>query len=122
MGETQTACCLVLDDEPIIRMSVAQQLLSLGVPEVEECRSVDETIAFLDEAQPAFAIIDYRLSRHETSEPVAFRLQELGVPFAFASGLGELWKRIPAFEEVPVLAKPLDTDTLRRLLRGLSIV
>ena len=58
------------------------------------------------------ALLDVNLGS-ETSIPVARRLAELGIPYAFATGYGESF-RIPAeLEAVPVMKKPYDADALR---------
>ena len=48
---------------------------------------VKDALRILDSRRPDFALLDVNLGP-ETSLPVAERLRELQIPFAFATGLG----------------------------------
>ena len=66
------------------------------------------------------ALLDYRLARNETSEPVAAALSARGIPFVLATGM--LAEQLPA----PMLAglllvKPyLSADLSRALARAVG--
>lgn len=58
------------------------------------------------------AVLDVNLGA-ETSEPVARRLSEIGIPFAFATGYGETSKHAERHPQAPILQKPFALDALK---------
>ena len=53
----------------------------------------------------------------ETSEPVAKKLQEKGVSFAFATGYGDAVAMVQRFPDVSVIQKPYSMEDLKKLFR-----
>ena len=60
-------------------------------------------------------MLDYNLGT-ESSEPVARKLVELGVPFWLATGYGEMADKLEEIGAQGVLTKPYGKDELRRML------
>ena len=65
------------------------------------------------------AILDYNLGR-ENSEPVARKLQELGIPFWLATGYGEMQDRVEELGASGLLTKPYGKDELVEMVGSLS--
>ncbi|MCJ2064733.1 GAF domain-containing protein [Methylobacterium sp. J-088] len=106
---------LVVEDNMIIALEAEEFLLSLGADAVDTASTTREALRLIDAAPPAGALLDVNLGS-ETSVPVARRLAELGIPYAFATGYGDSF-RIPAdLAGVPVVKKPYGVDELRRAL------
>src|SRR3546814_14549279 len=73
----------------------------------------------IDEQHPDVALLDIALSG-EQSFPIADRLSELGVPFAFVTGLAA--EALPArFRQAPMLSKPPTTSALTRIVEALIV-
>ena len=106
---------LVVEDEALVAMDLERQLRRAGYDVVGPFRSVRDSLQALDDQKPSpdVAVLDYSLVG-ETSEPVAERLAERGVPFFFTTGFAatEVIKR-SAFADRPRLSKPCAFDELR---------
>lgn len=110
---------LVVDDEPIIAVTIADWLDDLGHVVVGPAADVPNALALAEQPLDA-AILDISLGR-ETTRAVALRLAERGVPFAVATG-HDAGSIDAAFAQRPLLSKPFGFETFRkvvdRLLRG----
>ncbi len=108
---------LIADDEPLIAMMAEDWLDELGHAAVGPAHDLDGALALADGDLDA-AILDLTLGGHE-SYPVAERLRELGVPFAFATGHGREYLK-PGFRDAPQLPKPFEFETFRLLVEALT--
>ncbi|WP_245930723.1 HWE histidine kinase domain-containing protein [Methylobacterium radiodurans] len=104
---------LVVEDNMIIALEAEEVLTALGATAVDMAASVREALRLIEASRPDRAVLDVNLGS-ETSVPVARRLAELGVPFAFATGYGESFKVPPDLGDIPVMKKPYGADELRR--------
>ena len=98
---------LVVEDDPLIAMELAD-LLATG--EVEALGPVPTVRAALDAlaaAQPDAAVLDLNL-RGERSTPVARALLEAGVPFVLTTGYARSQLDEPELAEAPLVPKPVD--------------
>lgn len=107
---------LVVDDEPIIAMTVADWLDDLGHVPLGPAGDLKNAIALAEQSIDA-VILDVSLGAETTAE-LAERLAERGVPFAVASGhdaegLGA------AFARGLPLPKPFLFETLRHAVETL---
>src|SRR3546814_2778705 len=109
---------LVLEDNTIFALDVEDMLLRNGAAQVEVVGTCEEALQRLDSATFDLALLDLRLAEGN-SLPVAQRLQELGVLFAFAVGYGERATVPPAFDDSPVIAKPYSESFLLSRLPAL---
>ena len=107
---------LVVDDEPIIAMTVADWLADLGHGVVGPASDLAEALA-LCEAPLDAAILDVSLGA-VTTEAVAARLTARGAPFAVASG-HDAASLHPAFAPGVPLPKPFGFETFRRVVAQL---
>lgn len=105
---------LLVEDEVLIALDCEALLLALGVGEVRRARNVAEGLAALEGETFDAAILDVHLGAQD-SMPLARRLDELGVPFGFVSGLAD--DAIPAeLESRPQMPKPFNLEEVRKLL------
>jgi CheY-like chemotaxis protein len=109
---------LIVEDEAMIRMLLADMLDDLGYAVAAEAARLDEAIALAKDAEFDLAILDLNLNGQPAS-PVAEALIARGLPFAIATGYGE--RSVPqAFRDRPMLQKPFQSDALGRVLAGLA--
>ena len=109
---------LILEDEPLIVLMVADMLEELGhivfavAPDIAEGMRLAEAGAF------DVAILDVNV-RGQQSFPVADIVLHRGLPVIFATGYGEAGRH-QRFENVPVLAKPFSIEKLALAISSCS--
>jgi DNA-binding response OmpR family regulator len=101
---------LLVEDEPLIAMMLAEMLAELGHEVVGPARSVAEGLAALADGQPDMAVLDINLDG-EMSFPLADALEAAGVPHLFATGYGPEAARARPVSR-PVIAKPFSAADL----------
>lgn len=107
---------LLVEDNIVVALDTEEHLLSLGVVAVNRVDNSTAALASLDASMPDFALLDYNLGE-ETSEAIACALEARGVPFAFATGYGEVDGMIEKYPRtVGVLQKPYSRQDLARIL------
>ncbi|MDQ6647797.1 MAG: GAF domain-containing protein, partial [Pseudomonadota bacterium] len=82
-----TGTVLLVEDNMIIALESEDLLLTLGAESVLVASTVAEALRLVEMETPTFALLDINLGT-EMSWPVALRLRELGVRYAFATGYG----------------------------------
>lgn len=107
---------LLLEDSLIIALDAEDLLRRLGAQHVRTESSAPGAIAAIELNPPDIAVLDINLGDH-TSAPVASRLEELAIPFIFATGYGEQSQLPPELKRHYVVQKPY---TLASLSRGLG--
>lgn len=109
---------LVVEDEVLLALTLAEDLAEGGYAVVGPVGSVDMALKLISENGCDAAVLDINLTR-ETVEPVAHALRNLGVPFMTVTGYSTQ-QRPKVFDGIPTLAKPADARdviaTLKRLL------
>ncbi|WP_026789673.1 response regulator [Pleomorphomonas oryzae] len=105
-----SASILIVEDEWLIAEDYASTLHQAGYRIVGPYPSVEEGIAAVDAEPVDAALLDIQL-QDEMSFPVAERLQERNIPFAFLSGYSRqhLPPKLASCELVP---KPVAQRTL----------
>ncbi|MBD3728327.1 MAG: GAF domain-containing protein [Sphingomonadales bacterium] len=106
------ARALVVEDSMMIALDTEDTLRELGVATVSIASSVESALALLDSEEPELVLLDYNLGT-ESSDKVAERLRERGIPFIFATGYGDM---TGGNGEAAVLKKPYDRDQLVRAI------
>ncbi len=107
---------LLVEDEVLVGMMVHDILIENGLSVVGPCGSVADAAAALATADLSCAILDLNVGG-ETSYRIARSLAERCVPFAFVTGYGR--ESIDAaFQDVPILQKPIVREELERYLRN----
>ena len=96
---------LVVEDESLLALDIADQLRDAGFEVVGPATSVARAQQLIREVGCDAAVLDVNLG-HETVEPVAHALQLSGVPFLFLSG-NSREQLSPGFHSAPWLSKPV---------------
>lgn len=105
---------LVVEDEPLIGMMLADWLIELGHEPVGPCGSVSEALTAAEKVALDAAILDVNL-RGERCDRVADALAKRSVPLAFATGADA--GSLPAgFAACCTLLKPYDFDSVQRVV------
>lgn len=107
---------LIVEDEPLLAMEVAEHLTDAGFEVVGPATSVAKALKLISEKGCDIAVLDVHLG-HEHSEPVALALKARGTPFVVVSGNSR--EHYPAgFTGAPSLSKPLRPAALLSLIRS----
>ena len=104
---------LVLEDEALIAMDLAQMLAEAGARSIASAATNAEALAALDELAIDAAVVDLHLGRDGSSYEVAGLLREKGIPFVFTSGSADV---ADGFRDVPLVGKPYKGDELLAVL------
>jgi two-component sensor histidine kinase/CheY-like chemotaxis protein len=104
---------MVVEDEALVALVLADQLGELGLSVIGPCSSVAEAKAIAENGEFEAAILDVNLGG-ELVYPVAELLSARGIPFVFVTGYGResIDRR---FAEAPVLEKPVEMESLEHL-------
>ena len=94
---------LIAEDNVILSMHVAEVLERAGAEVVGPYPFVVDVMAAVDRAPPDLAVLDHELM-DDTSDRVANRLGELGVPYAYFTSHER--SDVPCGDDVPVVSKP----------------
>jgi two-component sensor histidine kinase/DNA-binding response OmpR family regulator len=105
---------MIVEDEALVALVLADQLTAMGVSVVGPCGSVAAAKAAVAENDLDAAVLDVNLGG-EMVYPVAELLLAKGIPFVFVTGYGQesIDKR---FSFAPVLEKPIEQETLAAVL------
>lgn len=104
---------MLVEDEALVAMAVNDSLTSLGFSVIGPFTRVSDASRALRDSQIDAAILDVNLDG-EMVYSLAEILIARNIPFVFATGYGaeSIEKR---FEHIPVLQKPIEKNTLRRI-------
>lgn len=106
---------MVVEDDPIIGMDLADIFESRGATVLGPFSRVTDALAAL-ESPPEAALIDFNLGR-TTSDEIASRLSELAVPFIVLTGQLDSADLGEAFEGVTVISKPFrEVDLVAQMI------
>ena len=108
---------LIVEDEPLVLLDLEDTLTQLGYDVVDKARDLVQGLILARESAIDVAVLDVNLAGLSSAK-IADLLQERGVPFLLISGYTEAG--IPERHRNRLrLAKPYESATLRRALRGL---
>lgn len=112
MGNDTRLRVLVLEDEALLALDLKRRLESAGIIVVGPATSVAQAVELMGDGPCCdAAILDVNLGGGETSEPVARELRSRRVPFLTVTAYASK-DRLPAFEGIPTIAKPVHTERL----------
>ena len=100
---------LIVEDEPLIAMSIEECVRDLGLTPTTASR-LDDALVLAREAELAGAVLDVNM-QSERSGAVADVLRARGVPFVVSTG-SEVERLPEAFVGAPLLTKPYPDDEL----------
>ena len=107
---------LLVEDEALVAMLLEDIVFDLGCEIVGPAMRFEQAAALIESETLDAAILDVNLGGR-LSYPLAERLTERKVPFAFATGYGSLGVEWNA--DVPVLRKPFETNLVSSVLTDL---
>lgn len=110
---------LIVEDEYFIAADLKRALAEAGAIVVGPAGTLASAQALVDD-DIDLAMLDVNLDG-EHSYPLANRLRERAVPFAFLTGY-DRWALPPAYRDVPRLHKPFDLAQLIRQLTAIALV
>jgi DNA-binding response OmpR family regulator len=112
-GSSKPAVLLV-EDEVMIRMMVADMLGEIGYVIAGEAGDIDEAVRLVQTTEFDIAILDVNVNGRVIS-PVAEAVTLRGRPFLFATGYGS--SGLPEkYRDIPTLQKPFQMATLQRAI------
>jgi CheY-like chemotaxis protein len=108
---------LVVDDEPLIAMMIADWMTEQGLETLGPAHSVAQALALLETDAADAAILDVSLGDGDCYD-LAEVLAAKGIPFAFATGHGAdaMGQR---FADVVTVSKPFDFEIVRSVVSKL---
>lgn len=106
---------LVLEDEPLIAMVLADTLHDAGCSVIGPAHDVEQALKLIDAGRLDAAVLDVNLGAGITSAPVVDSLKARGIPFVFATGYGEKGLR-DCDRGYPRVDKPYRTPVLLKTL------
>ena len=101
---------LVVEDDALLALDVAEQLREAGLEVVGPATSVAAALRLIDSSGCDVALLDVNLG-DETAEPIATELRARGVPFVVLSGYSRE-QHPPGLHGAPVLLKPARSQEL----------
>ncbi len=106
---------LLVEDNYIIALDMADMLRELGVMTVRTAHSVLEALDMIAVEPPGFGFLDVNIGADKSFQ-IAQRLRDLGIPFAFSTGYND-GRAFPAeFSATPIIVKPYTIDGLRSVI------
>jgi two-component sensor histidine kinase/CheY-like chemotaxis protein len=107
---------LLVEDEALIGMELEEALQEAGCSVIGVAATAAEALDMIERDQPQGALLDINLGG-ETSFPVADRLAEVGVPFAFCTGYAADAMLPERFAGVPLIRKPFNAASVVDLFK-----
>src|SRR5262249_23745437 len=105
---------LVVEDDALIRMLLADMLGEIGYTVAAEAASIDEALEATRETEFDLAILDADLNGRSVS-PVADALGARDIGFVFVTGSDH---GLFAYRDRPTLKKPFQIDALKRCCKS----
>jgi CheY-like chemotaxis protein len=118
-------CIFVVEDEPLIRMILVEDLMDAGY-EVREAESADQAVAMLDASnlQPRALVTDVHMPGQTDGIELAAHVRALfpAIPVVFTTGRPDALLRLERLDSRQVLVrKPYVPTEIMRHLRNLLI-
>jgi CheY-like chemotaxis protein len=106
---------LLVEDDALVRMLLADMLGEIGYTVAAEAASVDEALEATRKTDFDLAILDADLQGRSVS-PVADALVARDIGFVFVTGYGD--HGLFAYRDRPTLKKPFQIDALKRCCKS----
>lgn len=114
---TRLITALLVEDNPMIALDIEDILLAHGIEKVRLATTLEDAEHHLTETID-LAVLDFTLGS-DTTEDLALRMQELGIPFLFVSGFAEKLSLQPALKDTPIVVKPFQPEDLMAAVNAL---
>ena len=101
---------LVVEDDPIIGMDLAEIFRSRGAIVLGPITTVASALKALRDA-PDAALLDVNLGQ-ETTEAIAMQMRKLSIPFLIITGQMDSTDLADAYRAAPIVRKPFDEPSL----------
>jgi len=108
---------LVVEDQPIIALSITDILNGLGAIIVGPSATVEGALRLVESDPPDVALLDLWLGKEQVY-PVCDALTASGIPFALSSG-SDVFAEGGKFRTAPRIYKPFHPDELAAVLASL---
>lgn len=115
-AELAGRCVLIVDDEALIALTLAEIMREKGCTVLGPAHSVDAALALIRQSPPDLAVLDLNLAGRSHT-PVASALRALAIPFVYCTGYADPAMRIEPGLEAEVITKPTDPEALAAALR-----
>jgi len=115
MGEHKI---LVVEDDALIAMEMAERLAELGYTPLEPAASIEAAEELISNQRPDAALLDANLAG-VSSVPLGARLVAMGVPVAFCTGYDAIKNLPPELAKAPILTKPISDAALVAVLKAM---
>jgi CheY-like chemotaxis protein len=92
---------LVVEDEPLVGLDIAQALTSCGA-QVVLTRTAADAMVSVDQTSPSAAVLDINLGSHDCSAVCQY-LRARDIPFLFLTGYSNT---LEGWSDIPLLSKP----------------
>ena len=109
---------LVVEDESLIALDLIDRLDKFGCESVRTVSAEEDCLKALEESVFDCALLDANLHGRPV-DTIAAALARRQVPFVFVTGYGRAGLPI-AFEQAPVLSKPVTDDQLIEAIKGVT--
>lgn len=113
---------LIVDDEFLIGMALADALRQHGFEIVGPFATADNAMRAIEATPPDAAFLDVNLGRGRTSYELAATLVDAGLPVTFLTGYNEFEPNDQRLNGANVLGKPVDNESAlleaRRMVSG----
>lgn len=117
-GETaMPAKVLIVEDTPIVAMTISTMLLELGIEEVTIAQSVEQGLSSLEDTRFHLAIVDLQLG-DQNGLVVAERCADLKIPVIYSTGHGPVMVPV-VYPGEAFLQKPYTLSQLKGAIEAL---
>lgn len=103
---------LVVEDDFFIALELKEHLESHGFDVIGPTSSLATARDILATHEPNVVLLDINMGRDGLSYDFALHVQRLGVPFVFITGYDAVAVNHAAFDDTPLLVKPVDLDAV----------
>lgn len=114
MGAFDLPRILIVEDEALLGLMMAEWLQELGHEPLGPATSEDSALALVERGEAEAAFVDLQLAKGD-GYAVARALRARGVPFALMSGYGR-GDLSEEFRASPLLGKPFDFESVKALV------
>jgi CheY-like chemotaxis protein len=112
-------CCLIVEDQMLIAMSIEAYLEDVGYHAAGPFTSGSEALEWLQSHKPHAAILDFSLKDGDCVE-LAHELLQRDIPFVVYSGHPRRPDMPCEFKDVPWIQKPCAREDMLAALRGMA--